>query len=67
MEQLKNFFKDNKRLIIILSVIIIGIAVIAYFFLRMANSTNESFQSVDDGKPKDEQSEKDHKHVIFQT
>lgn len=63
MEQLKNFFKDNKRLIIILSVIIIGIAVIAYFFLRMANSTNESFQNVDDGKPKDEQSEKDHKHV----
>lgn len=63
MEQLKTFFKDNKRLIIILSVLIIGIAIIAHFFLKMANSTNESFQNVDDGKPKDEQSEKDHKHV----
>lgn len=63
MESIKTFFKDNKRLIIILSVIIIGIAIIAYFFLKMANSTNESFQNVDDGKPKDAQSEKDHKHV----
>lgn len=63
MEQLKTFFKDNKRLIIILSVLIIGIAIIAHFFLKMANSTNESFQNVDDGKPKDVQSEKDHKHV----
>ena len=63
MEQLKTFFNDNKRLIIILSVIIIGIGIIAHFFLKMANSTNESFQHVDDGKPKDVQSEKDHKHV----
>mgnify|MGYP006968469766 CR=1 FL=1 len=30
MEQLKNFFKDNKRLIIILSVIIIGIVALLF-------------------------------------
>lgn len=62
-DNIKAFFVDNRRLIIILSVIVIGIALIAYYGLRLANSTNESYQNLDDGKPKDKQSEKDHKNV----